>query len=519
MIAPHLLPDAQLHSKPVSIDPGFFFADGVTLGKIGARSASMLPLREAERHRLVEAAKSPTRSRKDILAKIHWDLREKQSIHQHRALVVNAEDYGVERQEKTEKFKEGEVNAAGSKTIIQFREWSDEWRIRTQVDTTVGTKPPDRTGARESVLLSSGGARKIADSCAYMAAKNGGYKTFVTGTFDDETRKKIAAGETSIQKEVTRTMDALTKIYRRGWNRSDGVAVDGANKSLAYCWVVEVPKNSAGEDNPHVHMLLDWQVAFADFKEWAARIEKVWGNGFFHLEKINDPLCAGAYMAKAAGYITKASGAADQGRVRGNRYAISSRARAPDWFTIGTFELGVMGHLIREVFDSITAKHGAIFAERKRLNAERDAVRERAKQQMEECATGKKRYPLWAKQARDRIGAQLMAVRKKINGLPVRASKYQLVLKGYGAYVQFLQWANRQGWDGEQRPDSHWYAEFKRRLYHKKRLRAMTRSETEIADYAELKAQNKRESFRESISGWLSYAVNYRDYGGLEIAY
>lgn len=515
MVAAHLLPDDR-HNKPAEIDAGFLFADGITLGKIGARSASMLPLREAERHRLVEAAKSPTRSRLDILAKIHWDLREKPA--EGRVLVVDADALAADRQEKTDKSRERDQNNVGSKTIIQFREWADEWRIRTQVDTTVGTKPPDRTGARESVFLSSGGARKIADSCAYMAAKNGGYKTFVTGTFSPAARARIDSGETTIQREVTRTMDALSKKYHRGWLRADGSEVPGASKSLAYCWVVEVPENDQGEKNPHVHMLLDWQVQFSDFKEWAGGIEAIWGNGYFHIEKINDPLCAGAYMAKAAGYISKAAGAADQGCVRGNRYAISKRARAPEWYTVGTFELSIMGHLIREVFDSITARHGAIFAERKRLNAEREAVRERAKKQMLEQSE-KKRYPLWAKQARDRIGEQLMAVRKKINELPVRASKYQLVLRGTGAYVRFLQWANRQGWHGEQRPDSHWYAEFKRRLYHKKRLRAMSRSETEVADYAELKVQSKTESFREAISGWCSYAMSFANYGGVEIAY
>jgi hypothetical protein len=509
MIEPHLLPDVQLHSKPVSIDPGFFFADGTTLGKLNARSAFNLPLAEGERRRLVEAAKSPTRTREAILAKIRWDLREKSPAK--KITLVDGDEYRRERETKLEKFREKPQNNVGSKTIIQFREWSDEWRIRTQVDTTVGTKPPDRSGIREGVFLSDRGARKIADSCAYMAAKNGGYKTFVTGTFDSATREKIAAGATTIQREVTRTMDALTKMYSRGWVRSDGREVEAKNESLAYCWVVEVPKNEAGEDNPHVHMLLDWSVEFTDFKEWAARIENIWGNGYFHLEKIVDPLCAGAYMAKAAGYISKASGADDQGNVRGNRYAISKRARAPEWYTIGTFELGVMGHLIREVYDGIQARHAAKFAERKRLNEQRDAIRERAKKQQAEHP--KKKYPLWAKHARDRIGAALMAVREKINAIPVRASKYQLILKSQEIFWRFMGWAKACGWSWNARPDSHWMARFRKQLYTRKRLRDMWRSQQELADAAERKIN----SVRESLSSWGLYSMENRHYGGAEI--
>lgn len=509
MIKPHLLPDAELHAKPAQINAGFLFADGYTLGKVAARSVASLPLREAERHRLVEAAKSPTRTRDDILAKIRWQLREKKP--EKKVTLVDAEQYTKSRIEKLDKFREGEVNHVGSKTIIQYREWSQEWRIRTQVDSTVGTRPPDRSGIRESVFLSNGGARKIADSCAFMAEKNGGFKTFVTGTFNAETREKIAKGETTIQREVTRTMDALTKMFSRGWLRSDGRQVAAQGKSLAYCWVVEVPKNEAGEDNPHVHMLLDWRVEFADFKEWAARIEKIWSNGYFHLEKIDDPLCAGAYMAKAAGYISKANGAADQGNVRGNRYAISKRARAPDWYTIGTYQLGVMGHLIREVYDNIQHANAAKFARRKELNLQRDQIRERAKKQQAEHQ--KNKYPLWAKLARERIGQQLAEVRQQIAEIPVRASKYQLVIKSQEAFEIFLGWAFDQGWCWQSRADSHWYAEFKKRLYKRKRFRDMWNSQQEMAEFMIDKARE----MKRTINDWYMYTVECRYYEGAQI--
>lgn len=321
----------------------------------------------------------------------------------------------------------------GSKTVVQRRDWSGEIRIRTQVDTTVGTTPPDQSGDRVSKILSDRGARKIADACAYMAAKHGGFKTFITGTFSEKVRAdltnydiKTAKPYTTIQKEVTRTMDAMQKAFQRGWvDETTGEHVPGHAQPLTYCWVVEIPESENGEKNPHVHILMDWQVEYQNFKSWSARLESQWGNGYFHLEKINDPLCAGAYMAKAAGYISKGNGQSDQGEVTGNRYGISKRARAPEWYTIGEYELGVMGSIIRDLFDAVNAKHGHKFAERKRLNTERDNLLKLAKQEKEK--TGK--YPLWAKRKRQEIGKKLTAVRKEINDLPVRASKYQTVLK------------------------------------------------------------------------------------------
>ncbi len=422
----------------------------------GEFPSGFLAFGEAKCHRLVEAAKSPT----DIYRLASGPFSD-----------LLGRDF---KEQLTDSHREQFSAETGTKTFIQFREWSDEWRIRTQVDGTVGSPPPEQSGNRISDMLSDRGARKIADSCAYMAEKHGGFKTFVTGTFDEATRAKLTTYDiktrrplTTIQKEVTRTMDAMQKMYQRGWTTDKSNRVDSHEQALAYCWVVEVPENDAGIPNPHVHMLLDWQVDYQHFKPWAARIESIWGNGYFHLEKIEDPLCAGAYMAKAAGYISKANGQSDQGIVTGNRYAISKRARAPEWYTIGTFELGVMGHLIRDVYDHITTKHEAIFAERKRLNQARDNIIQRAKKEKEK--TG--RYPLWAKNQRDKIGKRLAYVRHKINSLEVRANKYQLVLKGQSAFNRFSGWAMAQGWKFNERPDSHWLAEFKQRLYSKKKKR------------------------------------------------
>ncbi len=311
----------------------------------------------------------------------------------------------------------------GTSTIIQFREWSQEWRIRTETR-GANLNPPTQAGDRISELLSERGAKKIAEACEYMATK-GGFKTFATSTFDESTRKKIAMGETTIQKEVSRTMDALQKMYQRGWTTSGEVceAVPGHSDKLAYCWVVEIPKNENGEDNPHVHMLLGWSVPYRHFKEWAARIEKIWGSGYFHLEKIKDCACAGAYMAKAAGYLTKAQGADDQGKVKGNRYGISETARAPEWLTLGRAQLHSMGQIIADVYDHLTLKYGADYRERKQLKVKLDAI------------------PKDQAGLRQRIGERLQKVREKLNALPIRCNKYQVILKGQTVAGLFLTWA------------------------------------------------------------------------------
>jgi len=73
-------------------------------------------------------------------------------------------------------------------------------------------------------------------------------------------------------------------------------------------------------------------------------------------------------MAKAAGYMTKSTDGG-QGEVRGNSYAISRNARASDWVSIDRKDLGVMGHLIRDVHDYFTALYGNEFSERKSSTA------------------------------------------------------------------------------------------------------------------------------------------------------
>jgi len=396
------------------LDPLFLYADKVRLNEIPSNS----PLSASERDRLVKASKSPT-------AQDHLDLAYKKHTFEFNALKIQHCEPSPECaviQEWEPPRTKTPINAVGCKTVIEFRDWQDAWRIRTEAECISGMAPPQQSGLRESDTLTARGATKIAESCEYMHLQHGGFKTFVTGTFRDDVRELIASGETSIQKQVTRTMDALQKMYQRGWTKKNGERVAGHSQGLPYLWVVEVPENAQGEPNPHIHMLLGWRVDYADFKEWAERIEAIWGNGYFHLEKIKDSACAGAYMAKAAGYLCKAQDKDDQGTVQGNRYGISKTARAPAWLVVKYAQLHAMGQLIFDIYDHLTVKYGEHYRERKALN------------------TRLANTPKTSKGLRKKIGERLAKVRKTISDIPVRCNKYQVVIKGNDAAYQFFEW-------------------------------------------------------------------------------
>ncbi len=429
-IPKHLLPDHVFKPFAGNLNPLFLFPDNLTLAE-SLNPQGFLPCSEAERHRLVKASKSPTDPESAIntaMARCKFETEQQRVMHNHRHMIETGEceepvfiDYEPTPESTPEK-------GVGRRAVVEFKEWADEWRLRSEIDGQ-NLQPPEQAGERVSEMLTHRGARKIAESCEYMAAKKGGYKTFVTGTFDDDARERIENGDTTIQKEVSRLMDAMQKMYSRGWVRSDGARVAGRDDGLAYCWVVEVPKNEQGGDNPHVHMLLGWRVEFKDFREWAARIEKLWGNGYFHLEKIKDSTCAGAYMAKAAGYLSKAQDSDTQGKVTGNRYGISACARAPEWEVYAVQQLHIASQLIVDVYDHLTVKHGEKFAERKRLNKALATI------------------PKDKKGVRQRIGKKLAAVRESLNELPIRCNKYQVILKGKGAAMRFFSWATNEEHD------------------------------------------------------------------------
>lgn len=458
-------------------------------------------------------------------------------------------------------------------TVVSHRAWSNEFRIRTQVEQP-GQLPPEQFGPRISDKLSLDAARKISDSCMYMHLNHEGYRTFLTLTFDDQGRSRVEIREaegrcvevelvkgryqtvqrrpksvsrgsavdridieglgpdgpftpvvavreklggpvryyagatrqpgadmtfTTVQSELSRFLDGMQKMRQRGWKakkrypwgevtcyRKEGqmvgekpskvVGIKGhlADKKIGlirqgvgYSWVVENPRNDDGKRNPHVHIMIDWRVKYAAFAAWADRLESLWGQGFAHIEKIKESEKAGAYLAKAAGYLSKAAGESDQGPVRGNRYGISKLARAPEWECLGRYELGIMGHLIADVYDYWSHLYGGLFKVRKDLATELEETpkEERAKRQS--------------------IGSHLEAVRSALGNLPAISSKYQLVIRGIEPFKEFVKWARSPEptvgnmflpakeagdcWDStNKRPEGQWYTEFQFRMHAKR---------------------------------------------------
>jgi len=467
---------------PTKINNNFIFADGVSLSTVRQDQHWCKALSEAERNRLVKATKCPT-PRND---KFHPNFEP--------VFLKNSSDESPRREVHYGGFKR-EHTPAGERAayaVFQYREWSNEYRIRSRVETTVGSTPPENFGPRITSMLSDRGVRKICDSACYVAKKHGGFRTFFTLTFSPESRYAIALGETSIQKEVSRFMDGLQKMWSRGWkaqfnvngrrfscvdHSGDVVGQTGSDELLRYLWVAECPDNEDGTPNPHVHVLINWRVKYSLFPSWAKRIESLWGQGMAHIEKLKDSDAAAAYMMKAAGYLCKAQGKSDQGSIRGNRYGISAGARAPEWETIEEKQLHIMGALIADVADHLQHKYGELYNKRKALKQSLESVDSVTMRDL-------RRY----------VGKQLEKTRDLINEIPVVATRYQIIFKCKTAFYEFMNWARSDGhWradvcdylpekysgegykDGD-RPDSHFYHEFKKRHYWRRALRHMPAS-------------------------------------------
>lgn len=167
--------------------------------------------------------------------------------------------------------------------------------------------PPDNSGSRVTTCLSRRGAKTIRGA-VYLADRNHiGMGTFITATFDLEARERLASGETTIGAEISRFLDAWRSRYRKK-----------GKKQPLFIWVAENPDNS----NPHVHILTNDKVEYRHFRMWARGLEKLWGNGMVHLEKIKYSKAAGRYLLKAIGYIAKGTDG-NQGEVVGQRYGVS----------------------------------------------------------------------------------------------------------------------------------------------------------------------------------------------------
>lgn len=447
--------------------------------------------RRAEAHRLVKAAKSPT-DRFPGLTGAYFNRP-----------APRRKPVPVEMDTEAPHVAP-DLTQPGTWAVLEKREWAGEYRLRMETRPGAGAVTPDNSGDRITAMLSERGARKISESCYYMACKHGGFRTFATLTLTSEAREKLARRvvvpmfdrdshgfpvlpvegarakqgplgviyqtdddtpgynvaqinhppETithpdtgapytpmkmgwawSVQREASRFFEAASKMYQRGWQyeneKGETVKVAGHEEPLKYLWVAENPDRidtDTGEvmgENPHLHLMMAWSVPYKHFEAWAARLEKLWGHGFAHLEKIKDPQKAGAYVAKAAGYLSKAQGKTDQGKIRGNRYGISSRARAPGWIECERHQVGMMGWLLAEAHELWNNKHGEKIQRREKLKGQLEAANDPGQRQ--------------------KIGKILEATRKEIEPLP-RVSKYAAVFKSEEQKDQFFTWAKGKGW-------------------------------------------------------------------------
>lgn len=212
--------------------------------------------------------------------------------------------------------------------------------------------------------------------------------------------------DSSIGNEVSRFIDLAQKTYQRGWKpdfmparvkRGQSVVREAGEKCgkviadgpftpirrgdskdkieqnprwkegrdgklkkcavpLDYCWVAEMPANENGEPNPHVHLLMRWKVPATHFHAWAARLERIWGNGFAKLERIKYAKAGAGYLVKAVGYAAKGRDG-NQGMIRGNRYAIGASARAVDWKDVASFQADNMAAIIAECEEKLARKN------------------------------------------------------------------------------------------------------------------------------------------------------------------
>lgn len=195
---------------------------------------------------------------------------------------------------------------------------------------------------------------------------------------------------------------------------------------LRYCWAAENPKNDKGQDNPHIHVNIDWDVPLGAFRDWAARLESIWGQGFANLQRLRDPAAAGAYLLKAAKYLSK--GAEEgQGWIIGNRYFVSSTARAPKFQSVAVLPYGqlplLMEHAAEHQRETLAP-----------LRRARDAAREAIKQ-----ATEQKN-----KKGRAILTGKLKELASKIDGRQIVAGKWQMLMKGTAALWRFFAWAGEQ---------------------------------------------------------------------------
>ncbi|MHA2862418.1 hypothetical protein [Vibrio harveyi] len=306
---------------------------------------------------------------------------------------------------------EFEKQLAPSSLHIQHRKWSGQYRAQVVAQTPPSSAPDANTGERFTEQLTKRSVSKIFESGAYVAQCHDGFTTFITLTFTKEQRlalfgaqaeaegrpftpiefirdkgtivhgkdgqytllpKKpftiVKTAETTMGREVSRFLDGCKKMYQRGWETEAGEKINphykaklspfGPDREKAdfhYVWVAECPPSKdpqtneiIGEPNPHIHLIMRWSVEPVYFRDWAKRLEGLWGKGMAHIEWIKQPKAASTYLIKALGYAAKGENA-DQGLIRGNRYNIARCSRAPAWETLATFDTDNITAVIKEL--------------------------------------------------------------------------------------------------------------------------------------------------------------------------
>lgn len=253
-------------------------------------------------------------------------------------------------------------------------------------------------------------------------------------------------------------LNSNERVY--SWGPVECVGVD-AKPVFDYLWCAEAPSKKhgskvyewagekheikcVGEQNYHAHVLMRWNVETVFFHEWAARIEKLWGQGFVTIERIKNAKAAASYLLKALGYMVK-GGEGSQGEIRGNRYNISKHARAEDWENCATHEAQHMYGLIQEYMQGLDAKK----ERRMRKQAElKKTVAIVEKQKNINKKTFSEKRDKWLKSLENKIesiGETISEISAELNGNFALGGVAKFANES--AFVGFISWAvGVRGW-------------------------------------------------------------------------
>lgn len=263
--------------------------------------------------------------------------------------------------------------------------------------------------------------------------------------------------ESSIQREASRFFDALNKLKKRGFvpkyyrrsikkvhgceycpivfnteKKREFLKITSDDDLLRYLWVAESPLNDNGDPNPHIHVLLNCFVPFSLFPAFKVWTESVWSNGFAHLEKLKNKEAAGYYLLKAINYISKGAVSKDQGEIIGNRYGISSAARAPSWVAFRSMEWGYLGYWLQVA--------------REKWRVIIDPLRDQ-RRYLSNILANETLHDADKKS----IKKKLNDIRREIVKLPIFARSFAL-FRDLVSIQKFIAWAENNGWSQKRKP-------------------------------------------------------------------